>query len=80
MKKGMPWASPSFDAWYFLNIFGVPLVILKLELVPLLDLLSPSSLMTLKNLLEGLVHFKSNPLRYYKDKLFKLNLILATVY
>ena len=66
MKKGMPWASPSLDAWVFLkyagmNHGGIP----KLRLLTLLDhVISSFSLdpwklpshQTRSNLISGLVH------------------------
>ena len=68
MKKGMPWASPSFDAWVFLKYAwvthgGIP----KLRLFHLLDHIISSPLLILENFLHtklkvnfirGLVHKK----------------------
>ena len=84
MKKGMPWASPSLDAWVFLKFAGVNHGgIPKLRLFTLLDhIISSSSLdpwklpshQTPSNLIRGLVHNQNN-----KSTWFSFNTSLTPI-
>ena len=80
MKKGMPWESPSLDAWVFLKYAG-EVSLPKLKLFPLLDhVASFSSINTWKLpshqnvtalIISGLVHQIDNIPNLWQEKIHK---------